>query len=568
MVDWTSKRTGDLLLLANGIVVLVLLNLISSNSFFRIDLTEEKRYSIHASTREMLSRLDDDVYIEVFLEGELNAGFRRFQKSIRETLEMFRIYSNNRVHYTFTDPATAMSQKARSEFMADLAAKGIQPTNVIDTRDGERIEKIIFPGVVVSYGGAEAGVMLLKGNKARTPEEEINQSIEGIEFEIASAIYKLTAEDPSIIGMLSGHGELEGPQVASFQSAVSELYHVRDVSLNDSRLDDCDALVIAKPTEVFAAADKYRLDQYIMRGGKVLFLIDRLDASMDSAIQANYLAFPYEVGLEDQLFRYGVRINPDLVQDRYAARYPVITGQREDGTPQIHLMEWPFFPLINQYRDHPTTHNLDRVLTRFVSSIDTVKAEGIRKTPLMFTSEYSRKLTAPVNVNINELRRNLTAEQFTDRHVPVAYLLEGKFTSLFKNRFLPEGADRSRFRGESETTRLIVVSDGDVARNEVNRRTGQPFPLGFDPFMNYTFANQDLLLNLLAYLVDENGLIRARNKEIRIRPLDREQIAEEKLKWQLFNLGAPLVLLVVFGVVRAYWRKKKFANFQHAEAEK
>lgn len=561
MVDWTSKRTGDLLLLANGIVALVLINLLSSRIFFRIDLTEEKRYSIHASTRDMLSTLDDDVYVEVFLEGELNAGFRRFQKSIRETLEMFRIYSDNRVHYSFTDPATALSQKARSEYMAELAAKGIQPTNVIDTRDGERIEKIVFPGVVVSYGGAEEGVMLLKGNKARTPEEEINQSIEGIEFEIANAIYKLTEEDPSIIGMVSGHGELEGAQIASLERAVSELYHMRRLTLSDPGLHDCDALVIAKPTEVFSPADKYRLDQFIMRGGKVLFLIDRLDASMDSATQANYFAFPYEIQLDDQLFRYGVRINPDLVQDRYAARYPVITGEREDGTPQIHLMEWPFFPLINRYTDHPTTHNLDRVLTRFVSSIDTVKAEGVRKTPLMFTSEYSRKLTAPVNVNINELRQNLAAEKFTERYVPVAWLLEGKFTSLYKNRFLPEGVDGSFFRPASETTSLIVVSDGDVARNEVNRRTGEPFPLGFDPFMNYTFANEDLLLNLIAYLVDENGLIRARNKEIRIRPLDHEQIADEKLKWQLINLVLPVVLIVSFGFLRAYWRRNKFANF-------
>jgi gliding-associated putative ABC transporter substrate-binding component GldG len=281
---------------------------------------------------------------------------------------------------------------------------------------------------------------------------------------------------------------------------------------------------------------------------------------MDSTTQANYFAFPYNTELDDLLFRYGVRINPDLVQDRYAARYPVITGQREDGTPQMHLMEWPFFPLINRFADHPVTYNLDRVMTRFVSSIDTVKAEGIRKTPLMFTSQYSRRLTAPVNVNINELRRNLTAEQFTESNVPVGYLLEGRFTSVFKNRFLPDGVDSKTFRADGLTTSLIVVSDGDLARNEVNRRTGQPLPLGFDPFSNYTFANRDLLLNMIAYLVDENGLIRARNKDIRIRPLDRERIADEKLQWQLFNIGVPLIVLIIFGIGRAYWRRKKFAN--------
>ncbi len=561
MVNWKNRKTGDVLLLANALIALALINLLASQFFFRIDLTEEKRYSIHPSTRDMLSKLEDDVYVEVFLEGELNAGFRRFQKSIRETLEMFRVYSGNKVQYSFTDPATALSKKAQSEFMADLAAKGVQPTNVIDTRNGERVEKIIFPGAVISYGGAEAGVMLLKGNKARTPEEEINQSIEGIEFELANAIYKLTEEDPKVIGMLSGHGELEGPGASAFASAVSELYVVRDVELQDAALKSCEVLVIAKPTRRFTPLEKYRLDQYIMNGGKVLFLIDRLDASMDSTTQANYFAFPYETDLDDLLFRYGVRINPDLVQDRYAARYPVITGERQDGTPQINLIEWPFFPLINRFTDHPITHNLDRVLTRFVSSIDTVKASGVKKTPLLFTSQYSRTLTAPVNVNINELRRNLTAEQFTESFVPVTYLLEGKFTSLYKNRFLPEGADEGSFNPESITTRLIVVSDGDIARNELNRRTGEPLPLGFDPFSNYTFANQDLLLNMIAYLVDENGLIRARNKEIRIRPLDREQVAREKLEWQAINLGVPLVLLIVFGVARSYWRKRRFANF-------
>ena len=199
----------------------------------------------------MLSKLDDDVYVEIFLEGELNAGFRRFQKSIRETMEMFRIYSGNKVQYSFTDPGTALSQKARSEFMADLSAKGIQPTNVIDTRDGERVEKIIFPGALVSYGGVETGVMLLKGNKAQTPEEEINQSIEGIEFEIANAIYKLTESDPKIVGIISGHGELDGVDVSSFRDALGELYHVMTLGLEDTRLEDAEAIVIAKPVRAF-----------------------------------------------------------------------------------------------------------------------------------------------------------------------------------------------------------------------------------------------------------------------------------------------------------------------------
>lgn len=554
MVNWKSRKTGDLLLLANGIIFLVLINLLASRFFFRADLTGDKRYSIHESTRKILADLDDVVYVEVFLEGELNAEFRRFQKNIRETLEMFRLYSDNRVQYAFTDPAAALGQKARSEFMADLAAKGVQPTNVIDTRDGNRVEKLIFPGAVVSYSGAETGVTLLKGNK-------INESIEGIEFELANAIYKLTEDDPALVGLISGHGELDGASVSSFVRGISGLYHFRRTDILDPTLNDFDAIIIAKPTNTFSPLDKYHLDQYVMTGGKVLFLIDRLDASMDSATQANYFAFPYETGLDDLLFRYGVRINPDLVQDRYAAAYPVVTGQQADGSPQLHLIEWPFFPLINRFADHPVTRNLDRVVTRFVSSLDTVKADGVRKTPLMFSSQYSRKLTAPVNVNVSELRRNLTADQFTERFVPVAYLLEGTFSSLYKNRFLPDGADPAAFREASIPTSLIVVSDGDLLRNEVNRRTGEALPLGFDPFANYTFANQDLLLNMIAYLVDRDGLIRARGRSLATRPLNRERIARERLTWQIVNIGCPLVVLVAFGVARAYWRKRKFATF-------
>jgi ABC-2 type transport system permease protein len=561
MVNWKSKKFGDLLLLANGVVALILINLLSSAFFFRLDLTEEKRYSIKEPTKQILKNLDDQVFIEVYLEGELNAGFRRFQKAIRETLEEFRIYSDNRIQYTFVDPTAAAGQKARSEFMAELASKGIQPTNVIENQNGQRAEKLIFPGVLLSYGGAEKGVMLLKGNKAQTPEEEINQSIEGIEFELANAIFKLTTLEHKTIGLLKGHGELDSLQNASLIHSLNEVYNVENVFSESLLAKPYDALIVAKPTRQFSVKDKYMLDQYIMSGGKVLFLIDKLEASMDSASQQAYFAFPYDLDLDDQLFKYGVRLNLDLVQDRNAGLYPVITGQT-GAKPRMQLMEWPFFPLINRYADHSITRNLDAVVTRFVSTIDTVKAPHVTKTPLLFTSQYSRSVGAPVNVSIQELRRNVKVEDFSKSFIPVGYLLEGKFTSLYKNRFLPEGTDQQKFKGESVPTKIIVVADGDLARNDINPRTLQPQPLGYDPFTKYTFANQELLMNMLAYLTDENGLIRARNKEVKIRPLNREKIAEEKLNWQILNIIAPLVLLISYGIVRSWTRKKKYANFQ------
>ena len=281
---------------------------------------------------------------------------------------------------------------------------------------------------------------------------------------------------------------------------------------------------------------------------------------MDSASREDYFALPYNLNLDDQLFKYGVRLNPDLIQDRTAGFYPVITGQ-VGGKPQMKLMDWPFFPLLNHYPDHPITRNLDAVITKFVGSIDTVKAEGVRKTPLLLTSRYSRSLTSPVKVSVNDLRKKLREEDFTSGFVPIGYLLEGKFTSLFKNRFIPEGASQKDFREVSSPTAIIVIADGDIARNDTNFRTGQPQPLGFDPTTNYTFANRDFLLNCLSHLTNKNGLIQARSKQVKIRPLDKERIKFEKLKWQVINLILPLALLVLFGIARVYWRRSKFAQF-------
>jgi ABC-2 type transport system permease protein len=560
MVNWKSRKLGDFLMLANGVAIIILLNILSTQFFFRIDLTEEKRYTIKQQTRDLLESLGEDVYVEVFLEGELNAGFKRFRKNIAETLEEFRIYSDNRVRYTFTDPSAAAGEKARNEFMRDLASRGIQPTNVVDNQNGQRVEKIIFPGAIVSYGGFETGVMLLKGNKATSSEEVINQSVEGVEFEIANAIYKLINSDRKRVGLVSGHGELDSLSVASLNNELLEFYDVFRTDLRRvDRLSRYDVLIIARPTTAYTESEKYNLDQFIMKGGKVFFLLDRLNANMDSVSNENALAVPNAMNLDDQLFRYGVRINPDLVQDQNSGLYPVITGQ-VGNKPQVQMLNWPFFPLINNYPEHPITRNLDAVLMRFVSSIDTVKAEGIKKSPLFFTSPHARLLGAPVNISINQLR-NLSPQDFTTPSIPVAYLLEGRFTSLYKNRFPPADIDGSRFTAEGKKTKLIVVSDGDIARNEVNPRNRQPQELGFDSFTNYTFANKDFIMNAMAYLTEENGLIQTRTKQIKIRPLDKEKIKAEKLMWQLLNLAVPLVLLILYGSARFIIRRRKYSQF-------
>jgi ABC-2 type transport system permease protein len=553
MVNWKSKKLGAWLWLSNAIIIIVLINLLAGEYFFRIDLTEEHRYTIKDQTKEILSKLDDDVYVEVFLEGEMNPGFKRFQKSIIETLKEFEVYSNYKVHYTITNPMAANAKKAQSEFINDLARRGLQPANIIDNKDGQRVEKIVFPGVIISYGGFETGVMLLKGNN-------INHSIEGTEFELISAIHRLSNPERKKIGFVRGHGELDSLDIASFNNDLLEGYDVFRTSLRrGDQLNKYDVLIIAKPTSAYSALDQYNLDQYIMRGGNVMFLLDEVSASMDSASRDDYFALPNHFNLEDQLFKYGVRINPDLVQDQNAAFYPVVTGQ-VDGKPQFQLLNWPFFPLINHFPEHPITRNLDAVWLRFASSIDTVKSPGIIKKPLLITSAATRKLSAPVPVNVNDLRK-MKEEDFSGGPIVVGYLLEGSFTSVYKNRFLPEGAETSKFIAEGKHARLVVIADGDIIRNEINPRSRQPQPLGFDPFTKYTFANRDLLLNSMSWLTEENGLIQTRSKEVMIRPLNREKIKEEKLKWQVINLVLPVLLIAMFGFARAFWRKRKYASF-------
>lgn len=559
MVNWKSKQLGDMLTLANGLLLVIVINLFAALFFFRIDLTEEKRHSIKPVTRAMLEKLEDVVYVEVYLEGDLNAEFKRLRNAIRETLEEFRIYSGDKVQYKFTDPMQALSQNAQSEFLRELASKGIQVLPVIETNEGERVEKLVVPGALVSYDGNEKGVMLFHQNIAERSQEVVNQSIEGLEYELASTILKLNSIQRKLVTFLTGHGELDTVATASLRAALQQQYDIGQVNITEADSIPGDVVIVAKPSRKFSEADKFKLDQYVMRGGNLLMFIDQMHASMDSASMENNFAFPYETGLMDQLFKYGVRVNPDLIQDRFSASYPVVVSE-VDNKPQIMQMEWPFFPLIYQHADHSISRNVDAALTKFISSIDTVRADGVKKTPLFFSSQYSRKLTTPVKVSVNDLRKNVDPQSFNEGPIPVAWLLEGNFTSLYKNRFLPDGASKEGYR-EGGVAKIIVVGDGDFVRNDINPRNGMAQQLGLDPISGRVFANETIVMNMIAYLTDQDGLITARNKEVMIRPLDKEKVKREKVFWQTINLALPLFIIVMLGVALSFIRKRMYANF-------
>lgn len=556
MVGMESKRLEDLLKLLNGIVLIVLINLLVSSYYFRIDLTEEKRFSITDPTKDLLGGLDDNVYVEVYLDGDLPASFMRLQEAVRETLEEFRIYSDNKVQYIFIDPDQAASEQSREEFIISIAQKGIQPTDVFLTENGAKVQKRILPGVIINYGSREIGVLLLKGNKGAPPEVQLNQSAEGVEYEIANAIRTLTKERAEAIGFSTGHNELRGSQQFAFRDVLSEKYTLRDVDLtNPAALSGINLLIIHKPSESFVETEKFNLDQYIINGGKALFLLDVVEAELDSFA----IAMPTELGLDDLLFKYGVRINKDVVGDYFSLSNPVVVGNMGEN-PQVQMLPWPFFPMINTFGDHPIVRNLDALNSYYASSIDTVKADGITKTPLFTTSPYSRTFSTPLKIDLNELKKPIKPEDFTQANIPLGYLLEGEFTSAYKNRPLPEGAAADSF-SESGSSAIVVISDGDIAKNDIDPKTGQPFPLGYDMYSRQTYANEQFLLNTINYLVDDQGLIEARSKQIVLRPLDKVKVENERNKWQAINMLLPILLLLLYGVVNKFIRKRKYASF-------
>ncbi|MFC2125904.1 gliding motility-associated ABC transporter substrate-binding protein GldG [Bacteroidota bacterium] len=560
MVIPDSRKLTDILIFLIGLMIIVNINLLIRNSTFRVDLTEEKRYTISKPTIQLLEDLNDVVYFEVYLEGDFPSGFKRLQRTVRETLEEFRVYAGDYIQYQFINPST-IGQQGKQQLIQRLGNLGIQPTNLYATEHGERTEKLIFPGAAVAFGDREIGAMLLKGNKSADPQERLNQSVEGVEYELASAIRKLVEIDRKRIAVITGHGELEGQDIVSASNILLESYDVFHVDLERKEdLSGYDVMIISKPETLFSESDKYKIDQFIMHGGKSIILIDQLKVEMDSIGNEGTIGYPYDLNLSDMLFRYGIRMNNSFIADLNSGAYPVVVGNMGDQ-PQISLLPWPYFPLINQFSDHPIVKSLDAVYLRFANAIDTVKAQGIRKTPLMFSSVYSKNVAAPVHISLNDLKEKLKPEYFSQGPYPVAYLLEGNFTSLYKNRLLPEGSDPQSFLEDGVATKIIICADGDLFRNEINRRNGQPFDLGYDPFVQNTFANADFMENALSYLLDENGLILSRTKEIKIRPLDQVKIEDGKVFWQSLNIVLPLTILFLFGFLKLYLRKRKYTRY-------
>ncbi len=547
-----------------AIALLIMFNYVGSFVFHRFDLTQEKRYTLSDATKELLKNLDDVVFVKVYLEGDFPAGFKRLRNETKEMLDEFRAYSDNNIEYEFIDPSASPDQKQRNEFHKQLENKGLAPINLEVKEENGTSQQIIFPAAIVTYKTNEIPWQLLKTQMGRSPEAQINNSVQSLEYEFASCIRNLSVLTRPTIGFIAGHDELDTAFVQDIADELTEFYSVKRVIINAQlkALENIDAIIIAKPDSSFTEKDKFIIDQFIMKGGKVLWLIDPLYTSPDSLRRnGGTLSVPYDLQLDDMLFKYGVRINADLVADIQSSVIPVNVAMR--GQPaNIQMKPWIFSPLILATSNHPIVKNLDVIKMDFVSSMDTVEVKGIRKTVLLQSSKYSKALLSPVRVDLRMVNMPQEEKQFNNPYRTVAVLLEGQFESLYKNHLDPKIAKDSAigYKSDGVNTKMIVVSDGDVIRNDIDYRSQKKLPLGYDKYTNQTFGNKNFILNCMNYLCDDSGLIGVRARELSLRLLDKKKLKNERLKWQLINSGLPLLALVLFGVIYTIRRKRKYSS--------
>lgn len=559
---------NPLIKLAINITVIIVAALLLSVFHYRFDLTSEKRYTLSDFTKATLKDLKGDVSVKVYLAGELNIPFHKMQQRLKETLEEFRIHSRKRLHYDIINPFDNTDSEATDKLLNELVEKGLKPTNILDKdKEGGSAEKIIIPGAMVQYGDYEIPVNLLKNNPGAGAEENINNSIESFEFELMRVISSLLTDSTERVAFIEGHGEFNEYEVGDITRELGWYYQVDRGRIEGKPgvLDEYKAVIIAGPTMPFNEKDKYVLDQFLMKGGKVLWFIDMVDASLDSISRGNAsLAMIRTLNVEDLLFRYGARINPVLVQDVQCSTIPVnvaLAGNPPDFRPA----PWLYSPLLTAPVKNALTRNLNNIKSEFASTIDTIEARrGIRKRALLTTSQYTRVLSAPLVISLDEVRHTPSEQDFRYQYLPVAVLLEGKFESAFRNRLMagifPDTAVSVVETGEPSS--VLVVSDASIIKNEIRPTPNGVLitPLGFDKYTSQTYGNKDFIVNTIQYMTGQRGLINLRSRELTIRLLDKTKLAKDRKKWILLNTVLPPITVILAGLVYTWLRRKKFAR--------
>ena len=543
------------------LLAIIGINVLSYNFFGRFDLTADKRYTLSEASEEIISKAEAPVIIDVFLEGEFPPEFRKLQAETRQLLEEFAAV-NPQITYRFTNPLEEGGNA--NEIASQFYEMGMTPARINMVENGRTSEAIVFPWAMANFGNKSVAIPLLKNQLGATTEDRVAASVQQLEYAFADAFSKLLEPKRKKVAVMRGNGELEDKYIADFIRKIQEYYFIAPFTLDSvavnpqrtlNQLSEYDLLIEAKPTEPYTEAEKLVLDQYLMNGGKQLWLVEHAAMETDSLFTpaGSAFALPRDLNLGDYFFKYGLRINPALVKDLYSA--PIILATGSGNNAQFNPYPWFYFPLSSSPSTHPVVTNLEAVKFEYASPIDTLQND-IDKTVLLATSPRSAVAGLPREISLEEITAEPNPAEFTAGEQPLAILLEGNFSSVYENRILP--FQLNNFRSKSEGTKILVISDGDVIKNQLQR--GEPLELGFDRYTGTTYGNREFLLNAVNYLLDDRGLINIRSREVKIAFLNPEKAEKERTFWQMFNIALPLGLLAVFAVLYRAIRRKKYVK--------
>ncbi|MFV8379177.1 gliding motility-associated ABC transporter substrate-binding protein GldG [Flavobacterium sp. LB3R33] len=560
----TTSKKNNLKSVLIILAIVVLANVVGSSFFHRFDLTKDKRYTLSQTSLNIIKQVQNPLSIKVYMQGDLPAEFKRLQQETKQLLEEFQAYNKNIV-FEFVDPLE--NEDTSMDNIKDLYRKGLTPINITVDDKGKQSQAMVFPWAIAVYDNKEVNIPLLKNIMGASTTQKVIGSVQHLEYSIAEALNKITKAKQKKIAVIKGNGELQDILMAKFLLQVRESYHIGPFTLDSvaknpigslEALEKYDLAVIAKPTETFTDAEKQVLDQFIINGGKILWLIDQVTAEMDSLYDSSgaTLAYPKDLNLNDMFFKYGIRINPDLVKDEQGSPIKLATGEQGSAT-QFQEFNWKFAPQVYPNSLHPIVKNLGGIKFDFANPIDTLK-NGIKKTILLQSSQYSKKIGTPTEINLNIVAEETSPNDYLKKgKIPLSVLLEGSFHSMFENRVLP--FEQKTFQAAGKENKMIVVSDGDLIKNQLDKNF-QPVELGYDQRSGNLYDNKDFLINCVNYLLDDTGLINIRSKDLDLPLLDKEKVYENYTRTQILTIGLPILILVLFGVVFTFLRKRKYSK--------
>ncbi len=560
----TTSKKNNLKSVLIVFAIVVLVNVIGSSFFYRFDLTKDKRYTLSPTSLNIIKQVQNPLSIKVYIQGDLPAEFKRLQQETKQLLEEFQAYNSNIV-FEFVDPLE--NEDASMDNIKDLYRKGLTPINITVDDKGKQSQAMVFPWAIAVYDNKEVNIPLLKNIMGASTTQKVIGSVQHLEYSIAEGLNKITIEKQKKIAIIKGNGELQDILMAKFLLQVRESYFIGPFTLDSvaknpirslEALEKYDLAVIAKPTETFTDTEKQVLDQFIINGGKTLWLIDQVSAEMDSLYNPSgtTLAYPRDLNLNDMFFKYGIRINSDLVKDEQGSPIKLATGEQGSAT-QFQEFNWKFAPQVYPNSLHPIVKNLGGIKFDFANPIDTLK-NGIKKTILLESSQYSKKMGTPTTINLNIVAEKTSPNDYLNTgKIPLSVLLEGPFHSMFENRVLP--FEQNTFQPTGQKNKMIVISDGDLIKNQLDKNF-QPVELGYDQRSGNLYDNKDFLINCVNYLLDDTGLINIRSKDLDLPLLDKEKVYENYTRTQILTIGLPILILVLFGVVFTFLRKRKYSR--------